>query len=130
MTRNISTIAAVCFLFLYSCKNGDVALGDQDGFATLNADSLAQNISVLASDEFEGRKPFSPGEAKTIAYLEQQFKHAGLEPGNGDSYFQEVPMVRITTNAAPRMQVFSPRGNFELRGLDEYVIWTNKTEPT
>ncbi|HUM65292.1 MAG TPA: M28 family peptidase [Chitinophagaceae bacterium] len=130
MTRNISTIAAVCFLFLYSCKNGDVALGDQDGFAALNADSLAQNISVLASDEFEGRKPFSPGEAKTIAYLEPQFKLAGLEPGNGDSYFQEVPMVRITTNAAPRMQVFSPRGNFELRGLDEYVIWTNKTEPT
>ncbi len=130
MTRNISTTAAVCFLFLYSCKNGDVALGDQDGFAALNADSLAQNISVLASDEFEGRKPFSPGEAKTIAYLEQQFKLAGLEPGNGDSYFQEVPMVRITTNAAPRMQVFSPRGNFELRGLDEYVIWTNKTEPT
>lgn len=129
MTRNISTITAVCLLLLYSCKNGDVLLGDQDGFAALNADSLAHHISILASDEFEGRKPFSEGEAKTIAYLEQQFKLAGLEPGNGESYFQEVPMVRITTNASPRMQVFSPRGNFELRGLDEYVIWTDKTDP-
>ncbi len=45
-----------------------------------------------------------------------------------DSYLQDVPMVNITTTAAPDMQVNSPKGNFKLKGLEDYVIWTNKTD--
>ena len=56
---------------------------DDDGSALLNADSLKQYVSVLASDSFMGRKPFTEGETKTISYLQQQFKAVGLEPGNG-----------------------------------------------
>jgi Zn-dependent M28 family amino/carboxypeptidase len=86
------------------------------------------NIAILASDSFEGRKPFTRAEQKTINYIEQKFSQLGLEPGNGNSYLQEVPMVNIKTTAAPTMQVKSAKGNFELKGFDDYVIWTDKSD--
>ena len=50
---------------------------------------------VLASDEFQGRAPGTPGEDKTIPYLIEQFKEAGLEPaGENGAWTQTVPMIR------------------------------------
>ena len=127
LIRNISIASSVILLF--SCGNKKVTTAD-NGLSAFNADSLAKHIATLSSDEFMGRKPFTIGETKTIAYLQRQFAAAGLAPGNGDSYLQEVPMVNITTTAAPTMQVQSAKGNFNLKGLDDYVIWTDKTDST
>jgi Zn-dependent M28 family amino/carboxypeptidase len=110
------------------CGENKPPLKDDDGLAAFNADSLSKNIEVLASDSFLGRKPFTRGEDLTIDFLQKKFAAVGLEPGNGDSYLQDVPMVNITTTAAPDMQVNSPKGNFKLKGLEDYVIWTNKTD--
>ena len=113
--------------FLISCNTAQTA-GDNDGLSAFSKDSLARHIKALSSDEFQGRKPFSIGETKTIDYLTEQFKIAGLEPGNGDTYLQDVPMVMITTNAAPTMEVQSAKEKFTLKGFDDYVIWTDKTD--
>ncbi|WP_066529237.1 M28 family metallopeptidase [Erythrobacter sp. CCH5-A1] len=51
---------------------------------------------TLASDAFEGRAPGSAGEEKTIAFLTERFKAAGLQPGNKGSWVQDVPLVEIT----------------------------------
>lgn len=115
-------------LFAVACKENKLVTTNQEGEAAMSTDSLAKHIAVLASDSFSGRKPFTEGETKTINYLQEQFAAAGLEPGNGDSYFQEVPMVNITTVAAPTMQVQSAKGSFPLKGFDDYVIWTDKTD--
>jgi Zn-dependent M28 family amino/carboxypeptidase len=57
---------------------------------------------TLASDAFEGRMPGTRGEEQTIAFLTERFKAAGLKPGNGNSWVQEVPLVEITgKNYAP-----------------------------
>jgi len=53
-------------------------------------------VERLASDEFEGRAPGTPGEVKTVAYLIEQFEKAGLKPGNNGSWVQNVPLVEIT----------------------------------
>jgi Zn-dependent M28 family amino/carboxypeptidase len=100
----------------------------EDGLSAFSADSMKQHISVLASDSFMGRKPFTEGQTKTIHYLQQEFAAAGLEPGNGNSFLQEVPMVNILATAAPAMQVQSPKGNFTLKAFDDYIIWTDKTD--
>ena len=42
---------------------------------------LSEHIKVLSSDAFEGRGPGTPGEVKSIAYIAEQFKAAGLQPG-------------------------------------------------
>ena len=68
---------------------------------SLDEAAFREHIRTLASDEFEGRSPASPGEAKTLAYLAQAFKDAGLAPGNGDSYFQDVPLVTMTATSQP-----------------------------
>jgi hypothetical protein len=94
----------------------------------INADSLKQYVSVLASDSFMGRKPFTEGETRTTHYLQQKFTAAGLEPGNGSSFLQEVPLVNILATAAPSMQVKSAKGGFTLKALDDYIVWTDKTD--
>jgi Zn-dependent M28 family amino/carboxypeptidase len=99
-----------------------------EGLSAFSADSLAKHIAVLSSDAFEGRKPFTRAETKTINYLRDRFKDLGLQPGNGSSYFQEVPMVNIATTASSTMKVSSGKENFNLRGFDDYVIWTDKTD--
>ncbi|MFC0679451.1 M20/M25/M40 family metallo-hydrolase [Lysobacter korlensis] len=65
---------------------------------TITADDFVAHVKTLASDEFEGRAPGSAGEEKTVEYLKAQFQRMGLQPGNGDSYFQTVPMVESTAD--------------------------------
>ncbi|MGN6421028.1 MAG: M28 family metallopeptidase [Pseudobacter sp.] len=121
------SMAAACLLAV-GCGENKTQLKDDDGLAAFSADSLGKNIEVLASDSFQGRMPFTKGEDLTIDFLQKKFAAVGLEPGNGSSYFQDVPMVNITTKAAPEMQVKSGKGDFKLKGLEDYVIWTNKTD--
>ena len=124
-----SRIFAIIFLLsLAACNPKKQAVQQEDGVASFNADSLKKDIAMLASDSFMGRKPFTEGETKTIDYLQKQFASIGLEPGNGNSYVQAVPMVNILATAAPEMQVKSAKGNFTLKAYDDYIIWTDKTD--
>lgn len=70
-----------------------------NGYNSIQADELAKHVKVLASDEFGGRAPSSPGEKLTLDYLTAQFKALGLKPGNGDSYLQEVPLVSLEADS-------------------------------
>ena len=57
---------------------------------------LLGHINILASDEFGGRGPGTPGEEKTVAYLIEQCKKLGLKPGNPDgSFIQKVTLWGI-----------------------------------
>ena len=68
----------------------------------LSESDMKEMTRVLASDAFEGRAPGTPGEEKTVAYIIERFKSAGLEPGNKGSWVQNVPLVEITgKNFAP-----------------------------
>lgn len=120
--------SSAALLLLVSCSNQSAA-DHEDGLAAFSADSLKAHVAVLASDSFMGRKPFTEGETRTIDYLQKQFAAVGLEPGNGSSYLQAVPMVNITTNAALLMQVSTPKRNFTIKAPDDYVLWTDKTDP-
>ena len=115
-------------VLLVSCGENKKDGTAEEGEEVFSADSMRQHIAVLASDSFMGRMPFTEGETKTLRYLQQEFAAAGLEPANGNSYLQEVPLVNIATTAAPTMQVNSRKGSFTLKGFDDYVIWTDKTD--
>lgn len=95
-----------------------------------SAEHYKERIKKLSSDEFLGRKPFTEGETRTLEYLQAEFKAIGLEPGNGDSYLQEVPLIEITTTADPTMLLEGHGGNLQLRGNDDYVIWTQSHNGT
>jgi Zn-dependent M28 family amino/carboxypeptidase len=121
-------LSSLTIFLLASCSNNEAKFAEEDGLNVFNADSLKKHIAVLASDDFMGRKPFTEGETKTVAYLQEQFKQMGLEPGNGESYIQDVPMANILATAAPSMQVKSAKGSFNLKAFDDYIIWTDKTD--
>jgi Zn-dependent M28 family amino/carboxypeptidase len=84
------------------------------------------HVAVLSSDEFAGRGPATPGEQKTVAYIEQQFRAAGLEPGVGDSYLQAVPAMEIRPTPDPMMEIRGSGGQLDLRSADDVVAWTRR----
>jgi Zn-dependent M28 family amino/carboxypeptidase len=128
MFRNCVFILLTCIYFLPSCNQKDTTIDHEDGLAAFSADSLRQHVSVLSSDSFMGRKPFTPGQQLTLDYLQAQFASAGLQPANGSSFLQEVPMVNILATAAPSMEVETPKGKMTLKAFDDYIIWTDKTD--
>ncbi len=70
------------------------------------ASRILEHIRVLSSDDFEGRAPGTPGEDKSVAYLQQQFKALGLAPGNPDgTYIQDVPMVGAVSTTTASLEV-------------------------
>ncbi|MFS1704549.1 M28 family metallopeptidase [Alteromonas sp. AMM-1] len=70
----------------------------EDVYASITPEKIAPPLKTLASDEFEGRLPTTEGERKTLEYLTSEFKRMGLQPGNGDSYLQEVALMEITAD--------------------------------
>lgn len=55
---------------------------------------LRKHIEVLASDEFEGRKPGTEGENKTVNYIASQWSQDGLLPAaTGGSWYEPVALV-------------------------------------
>ncbi len=118
----------LCLIFFTACNPKSKIVIPDDGLSAFSADSLKSHIAMLASDSFMGRKPFTTGETRTLDYLQKQFAAIGMEPGNGNSFLQAVPMVNILATAAPEMQVQSSKSNFILKAYDDYIIWTDKTD--
>ena len=77
-------------------EDGDaVAVLPEIAAPELSVETMKSITEQLSSDAFEGRAPGTAGEEKTLALLTEKFEAAGLEPGNGDSWFQDVPLVSI-----------------------------------
>jgi Zn-dependent M28 family amino/carboxypeptidase len=95
LTKRVPTaslmLGGALILLLASHSSGDdIATAAKK----LSGANVLEHIKVLASDEFEGRSPGSPGEARTVAYLVDQFRKLGLKPGNPNgTYVQDVPLV-------------------------------------
>jgi len=126
---NRKLIAAVLpGLLVASCILNNKETAKDNGLPVFNADSIKAHIKILASDSFMGRKPFTEGDTRTVDYLQAQFKSIGLEPGNGDTYVQDVPMIDVWSKPAPTMSLQTAKGNLALKGFDEYVFSTPKTD--
>lgn len=98
MKLNFHALIAVAALStLAGCNSGT---GTTSATDTSLASDIKHHIAVLANDSLQGRRPFTIGEDKTIAYISSEFKKLGLEPGNNGSYYQEVPMVEVTSTSA------------------------------
>ncbi|NYE64095.1 Zn-dependent M28 family amino/carboxypeptidase [Duganella sp. 1224] len=114
----MKSLLSTTFLALCACEVHAAALPKIDGAA------LLEQITTLASDDFEGRAPGTHGEDMTIAYLQQQFKQLGLEPGNPDGgYLQTVPLVGISSH--PTLSYSGKDGKpVQLRFGGDYIAWT------
>lgn len=91
---------------------------------------LHSHTKVLASDEFGGRAPATEGEVKTINYLKREFNRLGLEPGNGNSYFQTVPVLEMTTSPSASLRLKGHRYSRELKYGSDMVVFTQQQQKT
>ena len=102
--------------------------GDGSG-SGISTEAVIAHIEVLASDEFEGRAPGSAGEARTVAYLTDQFQQLGLAPGNPNGTFvQAVPLVGITPQAGGGLDIVGADAAeaVTLTPGDDYVAYTKR----
>jgi Zn-dependent M28 family amino/carboxypeptidase len=122
---------------MLACKGGDTRSGDpaasvtpqvQAAAESITAPALLQHIRNLSDDSLEGRGPGTPGEIKSIAYIEAQFKALGLQPGNPDgTYRQKVEMIGYTPN--PTASFTAGGKTIALRFKEDYVANSRHNRP-
>jgi len=97
--------------------------------SAITATDFGELVKQLASDEFEGRAPGSNGEELTVNYIRDQMQRIGLQPGNGDSWFQEVPMTETTADPGTVLKIQRNGVAEELKFGTDMVIGTRTGQP-
>jgi Zn-dependent M28 family amino/carboxypeptidase len=111
-------ILLASLLLISSCKDTDLKNREK----SITATDLANYVKNLGSDDFMGRKPFSPGEKLTIDYLAKELKRIGFEPAFNGSYFQPVPMVEISSTVKGQAVISIGKIVFMLNAPDDIAI--------
>jgi Zn-dependent M28 family amino/carboxypeptidase len=100
-----------------------------EALESITEEELRGFIQVLASDEFGGRAPASPGETRTIQYLTEQFAGLGLEPGGEEgTWVQDVPLVAMTADPGTTLTIEGSEGSQTLRYGSDMVTWTTRVQ--
>jgi len=119
---------------LVACQHNEATDFDANGLdsaalAAISVDSYRTYVEQLSADEFMGRKPFTKGDTLTVNYIAEQFKALNLKPGNGDSYFQEVPLVEISSQPVSSTLTFTGKnGAVMAKHLDDFVIGSKRLQ--
>jgi Zn-dependent M28 family amino/carboxypeptidase len=134
MNRPLISARLIALALLAGCQSERTPSGaaavPAEAVAALDSATLMRHIRVLAADSLQGRAPGSLGEAKTVAYLEAQFRELGLTPGNPDgSFIQSVPLVGITPQGSPALVLAKGAQRRTLTWRDDFVAWTKHVAP-
>ena len=94
-------------------------------FAEIDGNAVLEHTKMLSSDAFEGRAPGTKGEDFSVAYIVDQFRKAGLKPGNpNNTWVQNVPLVGITPDPSAVLTFNKGGREQKLKFKDDFVAWT------
>ncbi|HMG47741.1 MAG TPA: M28 family peptidase [Allosphingosinicella sp.] len=104
--------------------------GSPASWAPIDPQRLSEWTRALAADDFQGRAPGTEGETRTIAYLIEQFRALGLEPGGEDGgWTQRVPLLRTQVQSPARFTIASHGETLDLQSpRDLYVGTVRETD--
>ena len=119
--KTLNTLFIAFLIINFSC-----APQEDEHKNLISAEGLMSHIARLSSDEFTGRMPFTEGETKTVDYIKAQYEELGLKPGNGNSYFQEVPMVELEAGNMSNLTISNGSDNLELNFKTDFVALTRR----
>jgi Zn-dependent M28 family amino/carboxypeptidase len=115
--------ALLAILSLSACQeSGPKINNDTATDVAVDLTKVHQDIKVLASDKFAGRGPLTHGEKLTIGYLAKQYQSIGLTPGNQKSFYQPVPMARVTPDQSMQLVV----GNHTFNAGSDFTARTQQ----
>jgi Zn-dependent M28 family amino/carboxypeptidase len=129
LSRPLSAFLLLASLLLAftACSRAKPAKPANVPFPDIEASAVLRHTQILSSDEYEGRAPGTKGEDLSVAYIMDQFKRVGLEPGNTDgTYIQEIPMVGITVNPGANLAIRKGKKNLLLKYEDDFVPSTKQ----
>ncbi len=117
-------LLSALILFLGSMTTGCSQPDEAD--IPVFSENVKEHIETLASDEFEGRAPATPGGRKTVEYIENQFAKIGLKPAVGDSYRQAVPLMEITGRNFSELMITGENNSLSFSYLDDMIVNTSR----
>ena len=120
--KSFSIVIILLTLFM-GCESTDTTVDIE-----IDATTIGKHVEEISKDKYLGRKPFTAGETITINYLKDQLQNLGLKPGNGGSYFQEVPMVEITSSPSETMTISGKGKTKTLTLSDDFVANTRRIQ--
>src|ERR1700719_2012760 len=90
----------------------------------VDPEKIRAHVKFLSSDLLEGRGMGQRGSDIAAEYIATQFALDGLKPaGDQGTYFQEVPMVSVTTLPETTFSIVPKNGEpRQLKNLDDFVI--------
>lgn len=94
--------------------------------ATITAEDLREYLTVLASDEYEGRETGTPGNDKAAAYIATHFKAEGLRPAGISNSFSQP--VDFTFSSWADTDIYI--GEARYKHLWDYIAFPNKNRST
>lgn len=120
-------MSRLCTILLAATIAGPAIAADS---GVIDPQRLSDAVRVLASDEFEGRAPGTPGETKTVEWLATRFRELGLEPGGErGSWTQVVPLVRTQIGSPAALSVaIQGKERVFTQADDIYVSTVRKVE--
>ncbi len=131
MTRLGILALSASMVFLAGCE----PTATQDNSAKppiASAADIGRRIERLASDEFEGRAPGTPGGIAASQYIADEMKLAGLTPmGENGSYFQPVELTAQTVLPTSTMSISN--GDTQVvdgNSTENAVFWTKRLDET
>jgi len=94
------TISLFAFLFLFlSCSSQKTAKSKAESstyFGSISTERLKTNLTVIASDEMEGRETGSEGQKKAGRYIIDFYKKQGIGfPKGATDYYQPIPAAYL-----------------------------------
>jgi Zn-dependent M28 family amino/carboxypeptidase len=119
-------LAALCLVVCSSCAPARRAPPPS---AEVQEEGFRDAVRVLASDEFEGRRPGTSAQDKTVEFIVARFRKLGLKPAVGDSYLQPVPMVELVPGADALLRMSAGSSSRSLAYAAEMVIWSPRVLP-
>lgn len=121
----IHRIPSICCAALVAAA---ALAGADDPAPAISVERIKADVEYLASDRLEGRGPGTRGEELTTDYIAGEFKKAGLKPiGEGGTYFQRVPLVRVFTSPKSTLQARKGDQTLDIR-CDEEFSGTSRTQ--
>ncbi|MEZ4876953.1 MAG: M28 family metallopeptidase [Flavobacterium sp.] len=98
MFKKISTSIFIIFL-LVSCSSTKKISSEnltEKYISSISENALKTNLTIIASDEMEGRETGSEGQKKAGRYIIEQYQKAGISfPKGATSYYQTVPAAYL-----------------------------------
>ena len=109
---------------IFSCS----PVKKNDGESAIEYKNIEKHIAELSSDRYLGRMPLTPGEGITVDYIAAQMKEIGLEPADSGNYFQEVPLLAVSSKISNTLDFDTPKGKLKFDKMVDYVTFSRRMD--